>query len=97
MPARSLKRSSVPPLAGFTGTDGMDAADATATELAGLSEVSDEELPHNSRTACETGWARSPTWNSERNIGSAACEFVVVEAEATVTGATVRTSGNVDR
>src|SRR2546430_11118586 len=74
MPLRSLKRSSgcsartsgvrpescVPELAG-------------TTEFAGATEVSDDELPHNSCTAGEIGWERSPAWNSERKIGSFCC------------------------
>ena len=39
-------------------------------------------LPHNSFTAVETGSARSPAWNSERNTSS----FEVC-AEATCTAA----------
>src|SRR5664279_1844059 len=111
MPARSLNRSSrcgartsgvraesgSPELAG--------AADVTfATEIAGATgvadatEVSDDELPQSSRTLGETGSVRSPAWNSERKSGSVGGEvLVVVEAEATVTGVTVRTSGKLWR
>ena len=71
---------------------------AGATELAGATEVSDDELPQSSRTLGETGSVRSPAWNNERKIGSVGGEvLVVVEADATVTGVTVRTSGKLER
>ena len=45
--------------------------------------------------AGETGWVRSPTWNSERNIGSAGAELLaVVEADAVVADPT---SGKLER
>ena len=63
---------------------------AAATGVAAATEVSDEELPHNSRTAGETGSVRSPAWNSERKTGAAGGEVsVAVDAEASVTGVTV--------
>lgn len=46
--------------------------------------VGDALLPHNSRTVVETGSARSPVWNSERNTGS-----LDVCAEATCMGAAI--------
>src|SRR3954447_26883091 len=62
VPLRSLNRSSGCGARTFgVGDDG----DATA--------VSEEPLPHNSCTACETGCARSPAWNNERNIGWPGC------------------------
>ncbi len=45
----------------------------TKPSVADATEVSDEELPHNSCTAGEIGCARSPAWNSERKIGSVGC------------------------
>lgn len=45
--------------------------------------------------AGETGWVRSPTWNSERNIGSAGADkSAVVEADAVVADPT---SGKLER
>ena len=66
MPLRSLKRSS--PCGALTVGVGVDedaevavaTGAAEATWVADATEVSDDELPHNSRTADETGWARSP-------------------------------------
>ena len=54
---------------------------------------------HNSCTAGEIGCARSPAWNSERNIGSCCgsdAVFNCVGADA-VTGVTVRELGKVER
>ena len=44
---------------GITGAAAFDDAIgvAEATEVAEASDVSDDELPHNSRTVGETGWA----------------------------------------
>src|ERR1700739_1913909 len=96
MPLRSLKRSS--PCGALTvGVADGDAVAAGVAGAAEATEISDEELPHNSRTADETGWVRSPDWNSERKVGSAGAEFVVPDAEAVVTGAAERTSGKLDR
>ena len=99
MPSRSLKRSS-----GCGGrtlgvcAEADDTEVAGATDAAGATEVSDEELPHNSRTADDSGSVRSPAWNSERKIGSVRDEvLVVVDANATVAGVTVLISGKVDK
>jgi hypothetical protein len=44
--------------------DAAEVADATgvagATVAADATDIAGEELPHNSRTADETGWVRSP-------------------------------------
>src|SRR4029077_16911917 len=90
VPLRSLNRSSRP--GGRTSgvcpdSDDAGVADATA-------EVSDDELPHNSCTAGEIGWVRSPAWNSERKIGSGCAEAV---CDAADTGATARESGKLAR
>ena len=59
MPLRSLKRSS--PCGALTvGVADDDAVAAGVAGAADATEISDEELPHNSRTADETGWVRSP-------------------------------------
>src|SRR5438445_12937911 len=98
MPLRSLKRSSgcgartsgvrpescVPELAG-------------TTEFAGATEVSDDELPHNSCTAGEIGWERSPAWHSERKIGSFGCSDAVFNTGRVAVVVTVRESGKLER
>ena len=86
MPLGSLKRSSGP----GARTSGV-LPDSAVTEAA---VVSDEELPHNSCTAGEIGWVRSPAWNSERKIGSVCADPV---CDAAVTGVTVRESGKLER
>src|SRR5258707_15726477 len=96
VPLRSLKRSSRPG-ARTSGVcpDGnvVAAFDATDTEVAGATEVSEEPLPHNSRTAGEIGSARSPAWNSERKIGCCAEAVLRSADDVRVTGATARESG----
>src|SRR5689334_15490564 len=55
--------------------------------------------PHNSCTAGEIGWGRSPAWNSVRNIGSCCgrdAVFISVPAVA-LTGVTARASGMIER
>ena len=98
MPLRSLKRSSDCGGPAFGARGEIAEATTGAAEFAGATEASDEEFPHNSCTAGETGCARSPAWNSERNTGAAGGEvLVVVDAEAIVTGTTDRVSGKLDR
>src|SRR5258706_12605380 len=93
VPLRSLKRSSGPG-ARASGV-WLTAGPASAAGAAFATDVSDEFLPHNSRTVGEIGCARSPlAWNSERKIGSL---DGAAEAEATVTGVTARTSGKLER
>ena len=57
--------------------------------------VNEPELPHNSCTAGETGWVRSPAWNSERKTGAVCCADAVVCAVAD-NGVTARESGKVE-
>src|SRR3954470_24445831 len=100
MPARSLKRSRRcgARSSGVCVNDAVALATevAGATGVAGATEVSEDELPDNSRTVDEIGWVRSPV-NTERNTGSLDEVFVVVDANAIVTGVTVLTSGKLDR
>jgi len=49
-------------------------------------DVNDEELPHNSCTAGETGWDRSPAWNSERKIRSDGGVLVALAEMAMASG-----------
>src|SRR3981189_716809 len=105
MPLRSLKRSSrcgarmVGVRAESADTKfALASAGTDPTGGAGITEVSDAEAPHNFWTVGETGWVRSLAWNSERKIGSVGGEVLVADdADAMVTGVTVRASGKLDR
>ena len=68
MPKRSLNRSSRPGARTSGLLVGSEAMGLATETVVGV--VSDDELPHNSCTAGEIGWLRSPAWNSERKIGS---------------------------
>ena len=52
--------------------------------------MSEDPLPHNSWTAGEIGWVRSPPWNSERKIGSgctdAVCDVAAQEIPRLIVG-----------
>jgi hypothetical protein len=86
VPLRSLKRSSRPG-ARTSGLCPDNMVLAVASEVAGVTEVSDELLPHNSCTAGEIGCARSPAWNSERKIGS---DDAAAVCDVAATGVTLR-------
>src|ERR1700752_2626749 len=85
VPSRSLKRSSRP------GERTSGGAEAKFTRDVGFA--------HNSCTAGEIGWARSPAWNSVRNIGSRCGSDAVFNSVLVVAliGVTVRASGMVER
>ena len=68
---------------------------ASAFGAALAAEVSDEELPHRARTVEETGCAFASAWNSEWNTGAPGEVSVAADADAILTGATVRVSGKV--
>src|SRR5437016_732625 len=87
VPLRSLNRSSG---CGARTVGVCEESDAFAVAR----DVSDEPLPHNSCTAADTGCARSPAWNSERNIGWPGASDTVASVAAGVTG---RASGKLDR
>src|ERR1700710_2491405 len=73
LPLRSLKRSSRPG-GRISGLRPAKACAALVDEIgATLAVVSDDELPHNSCTAGETGCVRSPAWYIERKTGSVGC------------------------
>jgi hypothetical protein len=93
VPLRSLKRSS--PCGALVLVAGAEVVVADAT-VADPTDVSDDALPHNSWIAGETGWLRSPAWNSERNAGRVGADALVVfAADAIVTGVAV--TGKLDR
>lgn len=60
------------------------------------SDVSEPVSPHNLWIAGDTGWLRSPAWNSERKLVSPATE-PSVEADVMLTGATELALGNADK
>ena len=67
----------------------------TGVALATVSEVSEPISPHSLWIAGDTGWLRSPAWNSERKLVSPAAD-PSVEAWAVV-AAPELTFGNADR
>ena len=97
VPLRSLKRSSRPG-GRISGLRPAKACAALVDEIgATLAVVSDDELPHNSCTAGETGCVRSPAWNIERKIGSVGCGGFSADANDIAAGVTGRAAGKLER